>query len=402
MLLRAALLVCLLCAAVSVWAQDGVYINDSDTLRYTYTPIVPEHQQADTVAKKPGFFKRIVNYFGESTVDKTFEKKIDFTFAGGPSYSKNTSFGIGGLAAGLYRLDRTDSVTQPSNISIFANISVTGVYSVGVRGNNIFKQNKSRINYLLQFYSQPSSFWGIGYDDAVNNPESTYTEKRYKVQASYLHKVLPNTFMGGTLFFDYTHGIKFTEPDYLDGQKQHYAATGFGAIVEYDTRDFISNAQKGVYISVQELFLPKGLGNCGKSLWRTTATVDWYKRLWKGGILATDLYGEFNTPGTPWPLLSRLGGVYRMRGYYEGQFTDNNMITAQIELRQTIWRRIGCAVWGGAGNVFPTMDKYDWSKTLPNYGIGLRWELKQRVNVRFDYGFGKNTNSFLLNIGEAF
>ena len=62
----------------------------------------------------------------------------------------------------------------------------------------------------------------------------------------------------------------------------------------------------------------------------------------------------FNPDGTPWPMLARLGGSQRMRGYYQGRYTDNDMITLQIELRQRIWRRIGCAVWGGAGNVFPS------------------------------------------------
>ena len=91
-----------------------------------------------------------------------------------------------------------------------------------------------------------------------------------------------------------------------------------------------------------------------------------------------------------------------MRGYYQGRYTDNDMITVQVELRQRIWRRIGCAVWGGAGNVFPSLGRFDWSQTLPNYGAGFRWELKKRVNVHLDYGFGKKTSGFLLNINEAF
>ena len=120
------------------------------------------------------------------------------------------------------------------------------------------------------------------------------------------------------------------------------------------------------------------------------------------GVLAADLYAVFNSDGTPWPMLARMGGGQRMRGYYQGRYTDNDMITVQVELRQRIWRRIGCAVWGGAGNVFPSLSRFDWSQTLPNYGAGLRWELKKRVNVRLDYGFGKKTSGFLLNINEAF
>lgn len=91
-----------------------------------------------------------------------------------------------------------------------------------------------------------------------------------------------------------------------------------------------------------------------------------------------------------------------MRGYYEGRYTDNDLVAVQLELRQRIWRRIGCTVWGGAGNVFADFASWRWSHTLPNYGFGLRWELKKRVNIRLDYGFGRKTGGFLLNINEAF
>ncbi|WP_129649750.1 BamA/TamA family outer membrane protein [Alistipes senegalensis] len=377
-------------------AQEGTRVADGDTLHYTYT-LLPQ----EAPRKKP-FLRRVVDYFGESTTDKTFEKKIDFTFAGGPSYSKNTSFGIGLLAAGLFRLDRTDSITAPSDISIFANVSVSGFYALGVTGNTIFSHNKRRLNYTVMFASAPRSFWGIGYDAGRHNPESTYSEKRYLVEGRYLHEFLPHTYVGGLVSFEHTKGLKFTEPAYLRGEKLKYTATGIGAILEYDSRDFIPNPFRGVYVSFQETLFPKGLGNCGKTLWRTTFTADAYQRVWKDGVLAADLYAVFNTDGTPWPMLARMGGSQRMRGYYQGRYTDNDMITLQIELRQRIWRRIGCAVWGGAGNVFPSLGEFDWSQTLPNYGVGFRWELKKRVNVRLDYGFGKKTSGFLLSINEAF
>lgn len=397
MLFRIAVSLLLAGSLFTARAQEtGTRITDGDTLRYTYTPLPPE------APKKKPFLRRVVDYFGESTTDKTFEKKIDFTFAGGPSYSKNTSFGIGLLAAGLYRIDRTDSITSPSNVSIFGNVSVSGFYALGVTGNTIFAHNKQRLDYTAMFSSAPRSMWGIGYNDGRYNPESTYSEKMYKVEARYLHEVLPHTYLGGMVSFDHTRGLKFTQPAYLYGQKQQYTATGIGAIVEYDSRDFIPNPFRGVYVSFQETLYPKGLGNCGKTLWRTTVTVDAYQRVWKDAVLAADLYGVFNSDGTPWPMLARMGGGQRMRGYYQGRYTDNDMITLQVELRQRIWRRIGCAVWGGAGNVFPSLARFDWSQTLPNYGIGLRWELKKRVNVRLDYGFGKKTSGFLLNINEAF
>ncbi|MDE6624373.1 MAG: BamA/TamA family outer membrane protein [Alistipes sp.] len=390
-------------------AQEATCVRDGDTLHYNYTPLpaAADTTAAAAPAKRGNIFHRIVDYFGQSTVDRTFEKKIDFTFAGGPSYSKNTSLGIGLLAAGLYRVDRTDSVTQPSNVSIFASGSISGFYSIGVTGNNVWDHNGQRINYSVIFSSSPRDLWGIGYDAGRHNPELTYTEKRYRVEASYLYRILPGTYVGGLLDFQHTAGKKFPDSAFTEeylgtAAAARYTTTGVGAVIEYDTRDFIPNPARGLYFSLQVTWFPKPLGSCDKSLWRTTFTGDWYRTLWKGGILATDLYAEFNSNGTPWPMLARMGGSYRMRGYYEGRYTDNDLITAQIELRQCIWRRIGCTVWAGAGNVFPELERFSWRQTLPNYGIGLRWELKKRVNIRLDYGFGKKTSGFMLNLNEAF
>lgn len=398
------LMLSLLGLARAAHAQQQTYVSGGDTLHYTYTPLPEGGAGTDATPKKKNIFHRFVDYFGGSTTDRTFEKKIDFTFAGGPSYSKNTSFGIGILAAGLYRIDRTDSVTQPSNISIFGNVSVSGFYALGVTGNTVWDRGAQRANYTASFSSAPRDSWGFGYRAGRHNPKTDYVEKRYLLEGRYLHRVLPGMFAGGLLSFQHTRGKKFDERglEYLGGQHTRYTATGIGALLEYDSRDVITNPFRGVYVSFQETFFPKALGSLGESVWRTSLTADWYKQVWQGGVLATDFYAEFNSEGAPWPLLARMGGSYRMRGYYEGRYTDNDLMTLQVELRQRIWRRIGCTVWVGAGNVFPELKRYDWSETLPNYGIGFRWELKKRVNVRIDYGFGKDTSGFMLNVNEAF
>lgn len=65
--------------------------------------------------------------------------------------------------------------------------------------------------------------------------------------------------------------------------------------------------------------------------------------------------------------------------------------------------RNGVVVWIGAGTVFNKFSALCMDRVLPNYGIGYRWEFKKNVNVRLDYGFGKNGQSgFIFNINEAF
>lgn len=405
--MKRALLTLLLSAAIFIGGaqtrQEGLYAREYDTLRYTYTPL-----SADSVPLTPparrSLFRRIVDYFGTAAEDHSRDKRIDITFAGGPSYSKTTKLGLGLLAAGLYRFDRQDTVTVPSDISIFANVSTSGFYAFGLTGNTIFPGNRRRLIYDLSFSSSPRDLWGIGYHAGLHNRETNFVEQRSRIAVRYLQRIFRNTFAGLLFHFDHTNGRKLDETGfaYLHDEHRHYTATGVGLMLEYDSRDFIPNPACGFYLSLRETYFPKGLGSCPRSLWRTVCIADIYRRVWQGGLLAFDLYGEFNSDGTPWTLLARMGGNERMRGYYEGRYTDNCLITCQLELRQHLYRRIGCVAWIGAGNVFSQLDEYRWSETLPNYGAGLRWELKKRVNVRMDYGFGRNTSGFLLSINEAF
>lgn len=389
----AILLLFVLCLCRSVQAQQ----SDSDTLRVA---------EVQYVGRKP-FIRRVVDYFDRSTVDRTFEKRMDFTFVGGPAYSSATSLCLGVLAAGLYRTDRTDTELSPSNITLFGKVSITGYYYAGIEGNTFFRGDRHRLDYRLAFQSQPTSFWGIGYDAAMANRRGSYTSKRYTVNAAYKYAVVKDFYAGAVVDFNYTAARKLTVPEYIGTQRDRYMAAGAGLFAEYDSRDVVTQPFSGWYANVTGIVYPKGTGNCGRTLWRVEFTLDWYRRVWEGGVLAADLHGEFCSRGTPWTMNAVLGDNGRMRGYYEGRFNDLDMITAQLELRQRIWRRIGCTVWGGAGNVFATPADFRWSHTLPNWGVGLRWELKQRINIRLDYGFGKKiagrlVNGFIMSLNEAF
>lgn len=401
---RLLLLLSALFGALSLFAQEPderMLVRGGDTLRYTYTPQVAESQPLPEAERRSGW-EKFIGYFERANQDRTLEKRFDVTFIGGPSYSSTNGVGLGVMAAGLYRTDRSDALTRPSDVTLFASVSTTGFYTIGLRGNTIFKHDKNRLNYKLQFWSKPLDFWGVGYDAGLYNPSVEYDEKYYRVEADYLHRLARSLYGGFQFGFHSVRGRNFEDPSYLGEMSDHYLYTGAGLLLEYDTRDFAPNPYKGIYAQLSTLFYPKFLGNCPANLWKVEFTLSGYQQLWKSGILAAELRGEFNSPETPWPFMARMGGNDRMRGYYEGRYTDRNLITAQVELRQRIWRRIGCTLWAGAGNPFPSFKAFRWDHTLPNYGLGLRWEFKKRVNIRIDYGFGKDTRGLVLQINEAF
>ncbi len=352
---------------------------------------------------KDNIFKKFIKQLVGGNKDRTFERPIDFSFAILPSYSKEASFGIGGVITGLYRIDRTDSVMPPSDTQIFANISLTGQYSFIFKGNNLFKGNRSRLTYDLAFQNKPLDFWGISYDACAVNPKGSYTRRHIKLESDYLYKVIPGFHVGAALYMRYTYLSKISDISYLQGQQESYFFTGLGASVVYDTRDFIPNPQRGFYIMLRELVYPRPLGSAGQNIFSTTLIADYYQRMWKGSVLAIDLYGQYNGTDVPWPLRAELGaGGSRMRGYYGGRYIDNNMMTAQLELRQHIYKRVGATAWVGCGTVFPSFKELQASDFLINYGVGFRFEFKHNVNLRVDLGFGKDTYAVVFNMSEAF
>ena len=99
----------------------------------------------DSIPAKRSFFKKFLDYFNDANKEKK-NKKFDFSVIGGPHYSSDTKFGLGLVAAGLYRTDRNDSLLPPSNVSLYGDVSTVGFYLLGVRGNHLFPQDKYRLN----------------------------------------------------------------------------------------------------------------------------------------------------------------------------------------------------------------------------------------------------------------
>lgn len=367
------------------------------------TPMAAESDNDTmTVVKKTGFMTRLMNYFNDANKNKK-HKKFDFSIIGGPHYSTDTKLGIGLVAAGLYNTDRRDSLLPPSNVSLFSDISTVGFYMLGIRGNHIMPKDRYRIDYTVYFYSFPSDFWGIGHDMGDNNGNKSEMDRwQARIKASLLVRLADNLYAGPTLMYDYVKATDIERPELLGGMDTRTSCGAAGFSVVYDSRDVLTNPHRGARVAISQLFRPRFIA--GDYTFSTTdIAATCYRQVWDSGILAAEMRGVFNYGNTPWSLMAMLGGSNSMRGYYEGRYRDKNLMTAQLELRQHVWRRNGITLWVGAGSVFSRFGDLRTDRILPNYGIGYRWEFKKDVNVRLDYGFGKNGQSgFLFNINEAF
>ena len=368
------------------------------------TDSISSAEKVDTMALRAGksWVNRILDYFNDSNKNKK-HKRFDFSVIGGPHYASDTKFGLGLVAAGLYRTDPNDSILPPSNVSLYGDVSSVGFYMLGVRGNHIAPKGRYRIDYHLYFYSFPSDFWGIGYEMGDNDANKS-DMKRWQAQAevSFLFRVADNFYIGPMASYDYVIGKHIERPELLQGMDQHTWNVGAGVSLVYDNRDNLTNPHRGIFLNINQMFRPGFMGN--DYAFSTTAfRFDAYQRLGKGTVLAEDIGANLNFGNPSWGMMAELGGTHSMRGYYEGRYRDKHSLEATVELRQHVWRRNGIVVWAGAGTVFPKFSALRSKQILPNAGVGYRWEFKKNVNVRLDYGFGKSGQSgFLFNINEAF
>lgn len=368
------------------------------------TDSISSAEKVDTMALRAGksWVNRILDYFNDSNKNKK-HKRFDFSVIGGPHYASDTKFGLGLVAAGLYRTDPNDSILPPSNVSLYGDVSSVGFYMLGVRGNHIAPKGRYRIDYHLYFYSFPADFWGIGYEMGDNDANKS-DMKRWQAQAevSFLFRVADNFYIGPMASYDYVIGKHIERPELLQGMDQHTWNVGAGVSLVYDNRDNLTNPHRGIYLNINQMFRPGFMEN--DYAFSTTAfRFDAYQRLGKGTVLAEDIRANLNFGNPSWGMMAELGGTHSMRGYYEGRYRDKHSLEATVELRQHVWKRNGIVVWVGAGTIFPKFSALRSKQILPNAGVGYRWEFKKNVNVRLDYGFGKSGQSgFLFNINEAF
>ena len=120
--------------------------------------------------------------------------------------------------------------------------------------------------------------------------------------------------------------------------------------------------------------------------------------------MALQAYGYFTEGNVPWSEMGALGSDVIMRGYYSGRYRDKNYIAAQAEYRVPLNKVSGFVFFAGFGEVAHTLNAFTVQGLKPDAGLGYRFTVdrRERLNIRLDYGIGRNTTNFYFTIAEAF
>ena len=326
-------------------------------------------------------------------------------------YSPETSLGFGIGAKYLFKFKGSGKETRTSNMPLSFLYTLKNQFFV-FSGFEVFTNQEKWVisgNFLFQNY--PRLYFGIGKNTLENN-EELYDNYQFLFEPIILKRVFTRyLFLGGGLRYNQIYKTEIEPNGLLDTNKptgyNGSTSVGFELAALYDSRDNILNATKGWYLEFTKGFYNTSLGGTHKfDLTRFDLRYFLTVSDKSKDVLAFQAIGHFTNGDVPLSEYALFGSEEIMRGYIEGRYVEKNLLAAQVEYRRTFKdSRFGFVAFLGAGDVFSTASELKFKDIKLNYGVGLRFMLdkKEKLNIRFDYGAGNESDGNLyLNIAEAF
>lgn len=330
-------------------------------------------------------------------------------------YTPETRFAYGAVLSATFRFNRdfalvkidtatnNTDVPRPSNVQLIAAYTQNKQVLLFVPFQVFYDQNRYYIYGEAGYYKYAYNFYGVGQREV---PAENYGVNYPRIRLNVLRRIQPGLYAG--LRGEYEdYAITRVDPDGLlatgtvpGGMGGRMAGAGLGLF--YDTRDVVFYPTRGLVADLTYLGHDQIIGSDFRYS-RYVADVSSYHKVAGRAIVALNYVVSMTTGVAPFSALSLVGNGKRLRGYYEGRYRDNNLALLQAEARINVWKRLSAVVFGGVGILGNDQRLFRANDPKAAYGAGLRIRINNdRLNIRADYGFGKQSTGLYLTLGEAF
>ena len=353
----------------------------------------------------------------EKKAEKLAKGKFMITPIAAPGYTPELGglIAVGGLAS--FKTKSSDTLIQRSSLPFTVAYTSTGA----VVGSAILTSYwfKDKIRVFGDFWGKdmPDHYWGVGYENGATTPKSdtttAYNRMWWWVNPRILYQVKKNYFVGLNIDYNYTQG---SNPSPVVANDPNYVAfndrpmnSGLGVILRYDSRDVPVDAREGFYIDASATFYDQSFGGDNNYQiylldYRQFQTLNRF-----GSTLAWQVKSRVGVGEVPYGEMSQLGTPFDLRGYTWGRYRDKNLFFFLAEYRHVFLKadqtlsKHGAVVWAGSGTVFNRKTIEDnTNRWLPNFGFGYRLEVQPRMNIRLDFGIGRESSGIYFNFNQAF
>lgn len=324
-------------------------------------------------------------------------------------YTPDTRWAAG--AAGVYyfkippKYDH-EKLTRVSYVQFLADYTqnkqsdVWAIWNVFTRNENFLLKGELRLRDF------PDRFYGIGNNTSLAQ-EERYAYKLLSMKNLVMKQVRPSFFVGLDYHFEYEYGFEYTPGGLLEqGTIKGYRG-GIGSAVGFvgllDTRDNAINPYKGRLAELSTFLFNPAFGSTF-SFFNINTTYQQYWQVRPKQVLAWQSRLRLCFGDVPFLDLSTLGGEEILRGYPKNRFRDHHFIGTQIEYRYPVFWRIGMVSFVGVGEVFNATQDINLTALKYSVGSGLRFVVNpaERLNIRFDYAYGREGGYYYFSVAEAF
>lgn len=354
------------------------------------------------------------------------QRNFHYNILGGPGYTPDYGFLLGGSALMTFRMNPSDSTQLRSVLPVSFAVMSKGGFNVSIRPQLFFKNDRFRIFGQFTYKNTKDNFSGVGYsenrDFERGKETSEYRYNGIRINPWFFFRLGDSPFFAGPQLDINWDKMKnpaqgiIDSPSYIEagGTAKGYEnlSSGIGLLLTYDTRDLPANAYRGMYLDLKGLIYNKIIGS-DKNFYTLDMEYRQYKSVGNRRVIAWTAQSKNVFGDVPLNKYALSGTPFDLRGYYMGQYRDKTSHVVLAEYRhmfntdksnfiKRMVNHLGFVAWGGCGFMGPNPVKIEG--VLPNFGAGLRVEIQPRMNVRFD--IGRNTVNkqtlFYFNMTEAF
>jgi outer membrane protein assembly factor BamA len=318
--------------------------------------------------------------------------------------SPETGIKLGVSAGYVFKLYE-DSSTRPSLIKLNTSYTSKKQFNLRPFADVYFKNNQYNLKAQYVFNDFNERYWGIG--SLTSDSSENYDFNQHKINVRLTRQIIRNLFLGPQILYEKVYNIEFSEQSETPESKVYgingYDVFGAGLALAFDNRNNVYSPNQGAYLELSNFFF---YHNRFSDFRFDAISIDLrkYFPIGKENVFALQGVAAFNAGEVPYRQMGTIGSENYMRGYYQGRYRDNHMLTLQSEFRFKIWGPLNGAAFVGAGNVANEVKNLN-QNLKPNYGIGIRGLIirKEKMSARLDLGFGEGKiRGFYFTMLEAF
>ena len=316
-------------------------------------------------------------------------------------YSDETRWAGG---AGVQWVRQTKSKKHSSSIGIIGFYTQNKQYVFQISPDLYLKAGAYLFSAGIGHSYYPDKFYGIG-NHTHRDDEEDFTYRSFGIRPSVQKRLFANLYVGVQYDFSDEKLTEIEEGKLLASGtisgSNGGSVSGFGLVASWDSRNDNLYPTQDSYHQFTAIFYQSALGS-DFNFDSYRLDLRHYLRVFNQQILALQGIISINTGNPPFQSLNPLGLF--LRGYYQNRFVDKNLIAGQAEYRLPLIGRFGLVGFVGCGQVARIIENFAIQELKPSAGFGIRFAVvpEQKVNLRIDFGFGKDDSSFDISLMELF